>query len=119
MKSTFDAEAFAKGIQLFNERRFFDAHEVLEEVWRAAAADEKRFFQGLIQVAVALHHYSTGNVTGASSVIKRAIRNLSGYPDHHRGVDLGNLLTTMHQCADALGSKSPLPCVPQIGLREC
>jgi len=40
-----DQEAFRRGIQLFNEAEFFEAHDVLEDVWRAAPATEKRLLR--------------------------------------------------------------------------
>ncbi|MGA7559841.1 MAG: DUF309 domain-containing protein [Terriglobales bacterium] len=79
------------GIDLFNRGHFFEAHEALEDVWRALPRDSpsrRRFrlhLQGLIQLAVAFHHYSTGNLVGARSVLARALRNLRGgersFPD--------------------------------------
>ena len=59
-----DSVRFREGIKLFNSAEFFEAHEVLEDVWRGAPAAEKRFLQGLIQVAVALHHHSKENRVG-------------------------------------------------------
>ena len=68
------------GIELFNRAAFFDAHEALEDVWRAAPQAEKKFLQGLIQVAVALHHYGNGNTAGARSVLRRAFPKSRPYP---------------------------------------
>jgi len=51
----FDLHSYVHGIRLFNQHHFFDAHEVLEDVWRAAPAEQKKFLQGLIQLAVGLH----------------------------------------------------------------
>jgi len=80
--------AYLQGIQLFNSRDFFAAHEVLEDVWREAHNPEKKFLQALIQIAVALHHYSQGNHVGARSLLTRAHRNLENYPGRFGGVDL-------------------------------
>jgi predicted metal-dependent hydrolase len=60
-----DSHKYREGIELFNAGEFFDAHEALEDVWREAGGAEKPFLQGLIQIAVALHHYSTANFAGA------------------------------------------------------
>ena len=88
---TLSNESFRLGVDLFNRGHFFEAHEALEDVWRALprdSASRRRFrlhLQGLIQVAVAFHHYSTGNLVGARSVLARALRNLRGaersFPD--------------------------------------
>ena len=78
-------DAYREGIELFNRAAFFDAHEALEDVWRAAPQPEKKFLQGLIQVAVAMHHHGNRNSAGARSVLRRAFRNLSLYPEGFGG----------------------------------
>ncbi|MBV8891164.1 MAG: DUF309 domain-containing protein [Acidobacteria bacterium] len=115
----FDLHSYAHGIRLFNERKFFDAHEVLEEVWRAAPRDRKKFLQGLIQLAVALHHHSRGNRVGAMSLLRRAARNLGSYPEDFAGISLKPLVERMHQCADALERGLPLPSIPHLEEPEC
>src|SRR2546428_12668391 len=60
-----DSELYLRGIKLFNSAAFFGAHEVLEDVWRAAPEPERKFLQGVIQVAVALYHHGNGNLVGA------------------------------------------------------
>ncbi len=103
------AAEFQHGIILFNEKKFFDAHEVWEDVWRAAAPEEQQFLQGLIQIAVALHHHSRGNLQGARSLLARAQRNLSDYPDSYAGLDLGGIRAAVAGCQRALDSGVPLP----------
>lgn len=103
-----DTPTFQRGATLFNARKYFDAHEVWEDVWRAAPAEEKKFLQGLIQVAVALHHHSRGNPEGARSLLARALRNLSHYPDSCAGVNLVAVRTAIAQCQQALSAGAPL-----------
>jgi uncharacterized protein len=105
---------FQRGVALFNQRKFFDAHEVWEDVWRAAPTDEKKFLQGLIQVAVALHHHSHGNVDGARSLLARAQRNLSPYPESYAGVDLSALRRQLAACENALASGPPAAVICQL-----
>jgi uncharacterized protein len=104
-----DDREFQHGLALFNAREFFDAHEVWEDVWRAAPAEQKKFLQGLIQVAVALHHHSRGNLDGARSLLARAQRNLSEYPESYVGVDLAGVRSTIAHCQGALHAAAPLP----------
>ena len=112
-------KAFRHGIELFNQARFFDAHEVLEDVWRAAPAGQKKFFQGLIQVAVAFHHRSTGNQIGMRSLLERSMRNLSGYPERCEGVALAALLKALAEWKHCLDNGSPPPALPRIESCEC
>ena len=101
-------EGFQRGIELFNARQYFDAHEVWEDVWRAAPVEEKKFLQGLIQIAVALHHHSRGNREGTRSLLNRALRNLSHYPDSYAGVNLAAVRTAITRCQQALSAGTPL-----------
>jgi predicted metal-dependent hydrolase len=105
---------YLHGIALFNQGRFFDAHEVLEDVWRAAPQDEKKIWQGLIQVAVALHHYSTGNRVGMRSVLVRAMKNLGAHPRDFYGIQVPGLLKSLTQWLEAFDSETPLPPLPRI-----
>src|SRR5512140_3031570 len=72
-----DQEGLARGIGLFNRRQFFAAHEVLEDVWRPETGATRRVLQGLIQFAVALHHFGNGNAAGARSILARSVKNLA------------------------------------------
>jgi predicted metal-dependent hydrolase len=84
---------FNRGLDLFNRAHFFDAHEVLEDVWRALPRDRplRQHLQGLVQLAVAFHHESKGNHVGARSVLERAIRNLNGADSSFPDLDLDRL----------------------------
>ncbi len=111
-----DLAAFHRGIALFNHGEFFDAHEVLEDVWRAAPDDEKKFLQGLIQVAVGLHHYSTGNKVGARSLLARAHKNLSAYDQGLAGLKLAPLRARLADWITALDNGHAAPPLPKIEL---
>ena len=78
-----------RGLTLFNSGHFFDAHEALEDVWREAPrhGHRRRHLQGLVQLAVAFHHQSTGNRVGACSVLERALRNMRGAEDSFPEID--------------------------------
>jgi predicted metal-dependent hydrolase len=109
---------YREGIALFNQHSFFEAHEVLEDVWRAAPEPERKFLQGLIQVAVALHHHSRGNLVGCRSLLDRARRNLATYPAEYGGVDLGGLLDSVDRWREALHQGSPAPPLPQLRMAQ-
>src|SRR5215472_3512936 len=114
-----DLEGFRRGVALFNSGHFFEAHEVLEDVWRAAPEPERRFLQGLIQLAVAFHHRSTGNLVGAASLMQRGARNLSLYSDDFGGIRLSELREAIRGWQQRLGEGSPLPPLPRIEFVEC
>jgi predicted metal-dependent hydrolase len=109
-----DEELYLRGIKLFNSAAYFEAHEVLEDVWRTSPGPEKKFYQGLIQVAVALHHHSKGNLVGARSLLVRAARNLSSYPEDFGGLRLRELLDSIAHWQRALAEGGHLPHRPQF-----
>jgi uncharacterized protein len=113
-----DFDRCREGIELFNRAAFFDAHEALEDVWRAATQPEKRFLQGLIQVAVALHHHGNGNLAGARSVLRRAFRNLSLYPENFGGIQSAGLLHSISEWQRALDEGMTVPALPRIVVIE-
>jgi uncharacterized protein len=84
---------FNRGLDLFNRAHFFDAHEVLEDVWREAPLHSvsRRHLQGMVQLAVAFHHQSKGNHVGARSVLERGMRNISGADSSFPDLDLDRL----------------------------
>lgn len=84
-----------RGIELFNRGEFFEAHEALEDVWRAAPVEHKKRLQGLVQIAVALHHHSTGNLAGMRSVMERGVQNLAEEPGDLCGVKVTELLQSL------------------------
>jgi uncharacterized protein len=107
-----------RGIDLFNRGEFFEAHESLEDVWRAATAEEKKFLQGLVQLAVAFHHHSTGNKRGMRSVMERGMKNLEGQADGFCGIKLNPLMQSLKTWREAMDKGGPLPALPRIETQD-
>jgi uncharacterized protein len=84
--------AFKSGLEAIRAGRFFEAHEELEAAWRAAAADERDFFQGLVHVAVAWYQAGRGRPVATASQLEKAARRLAPYAPTHRGVDVAAVL---------------------------
>ena len=84
--------AFKRGLEEIRAGRYFEAHEELEEAWRAAAAEERDFFQGLVHVAVAWYQAARGNRVGCERQLEKATRRLGPYAPEHRGVNVASLL---------------------------
>ncbi len=99
MRATKETGQFQKGVALFNARKFFDAHEVWEELWLVEPEPEKTFLQGLIQLAAAYHHHGRGNQRGTQSLLAAGLAKLGRFPDDHRGVALAELRAEAKQWA--------------------
>lgn len=85
----------AEFIRLFNNEAFFEAHEVLEAVWRKENGEARDFYQGLIQLAAALVHVQRGNRYGAVSLLGKAAGLLGKYPEGYLGFQPVKLLAEM------------------------
>src|SRR3954470_8598595 len=94
-----------RGLALFNSGDFFHAHEVWEDWWRATTRPGKQTIQSMIQMAVAMHHASTGNWDGAKSVMERALRNLHDAGEMFYGVDLQRLRKDMRHAVTQFEAK--------------
>ncbi|MCX7701832.1 MAG: DUF309 domain-containing protein [Gemmataceae bacterium] len=79
---------YLAGIILFNRGDFFEAHEAWEAYWLSAEVGEhRRFVQGLIQAAVALHHLETNNERGAKKLFATARNYMDAYPEVWLGLN--------------------------------
>ena len=65
------ADPFKTGLEHIRAGRYFEAHEELEIVWRAAPAEERDFYQGLVHVAVAWYQAGRGNRVGTERQLER------------------------------------------------
>ncbi len=84
---------YLRGIAYFNDADFFEAHEVWEGLWMQCDDGSRKFYQGLIQVAVCLHHFGNRNTRGASKLFHSSSNYLSVYRPWHLGIDLDRLLS--------------------------
>jgi hypothetical protein len=82
------APQYLRGIEHFNSGRYFDAHEVWEEIWLLSSGDTKVFYQMLIQAAVGLHHYERGNSRGARGMHSNVVEKLGRLPSVFLSLDL-------------------------------
>lgn len=95
-------EALERGIEHFNDGRFFQAHEAWEEAWHIAPEDERDFWQGITQVAVGLTHRLRGNARGAVTLLRRGVRRLERYGATYRGIPAGALASFAADAADRI-----------------
>ena len=89
--------ALAAFAAAFDGGRFFDAHEILEAFWVAYRGEDRAFYQGLIQAAVALHHAAAGNARGARGVGVRARQKLIPYAPRHAGIDVASYVRRLDE----------------------
>jgi uncharacterized protein len=100
------ADPFKAGLDQIRTGRFFEAHEELETAWRAAPAEERDFYQGLVHVAVAWYQAGRGRPIATASQLEKAARRLAPYAPSHDGIDVAELLAQVEQARATVASGS-------------
>jgi uncharacterized protein len=88
------------------EGAYFEAHEALEDAWRAAEPAEKDFYQGLVHVTVAWYQAGRGNRVGCERQLAKAERRLGPFPPFHHGVDLESVLGQVRAAVEVVAGGS-------------
>ncbi len=111
-----DMSELRKGVQEFNSGRFFECHDILEEIWRGAPGPARDFLQGLIHLAVGFYHLNNGNLLGGESQLSKALLKLSVYGDQYLNLDLLTLrgevqdwITRIRNAENLMGGTSNFP----------
>lgn len=101
---------YLEGIELFNDVEFFEAHDVWEELWADVQGESRKFYQGLIQAAVCLHHFGNGNIRGAKKLYYGCRGYLEPYQPVYMGLDLTAFLEQLEKCcAEIIASQEEFP----------
>lgn len=85
-------ESLAKGIDLFNRREFYEAHEAWEEGWIDELSDSRVLLQGLIQIAAGFFKLQCAAPIGTVKLLALGLAKLRPFVGHSLGVDLEALL---------------------------
>jgi hypothetical protein len=89
-------------IRQFNNREWYDCHETIEELWLGESGEMKDFLQGVLQIAVALHHWRNGNHGGAVSLLVSGSNYLKRVSDVCLWVDVPALIADAEKVRIAL-----------------
>jgi uncharacterized protein len=101
--------AYHAGVELIRAGEYFAAHEELEDAWRAAPAEERDFFQGLVHVAVAWYQAGRGRRIGTERQLAKALRRLAPFAPTHRGIELEPLLAQLRELHERGSLDLPAP----------
>src|SRR5206468_4294205 len=94
----------------WNDQRYYEAHDVLEQLWLKSDSGDANFFKGLIQAAGAfvhlqkqfehpLHAKHGRRLAPAVRLFRLAERNLSGFAPQHHGLDVAGLCHFLYRYA--------------------
>jgi predicted metal-dependent hydrolase len=97
----------------WNEKRYYEAHDVLEQLWLKTKSPDAGYFKGLIQAAGAfvhlqkrfeypLHAKHSKRLSPAVRLFRLADTNLSRFAPRHHGLDVAALCQLLRTCADQI-----------------
>lgn len=81
-------EAIKRAVKLFNDEKYWSAHEALERVWKDASGEEKNILNGIILVAAAFVHDQKDEPEICQSILQRARKKLEGTGGNYHGIDV-------------------------------
>lgn len=89
--------------ECFNQGRFYEAHDVLEDLWLERRREpEGDFYKALIQLAGAFVHLQKNRLHPAAALLRRAAQHLGRYPAEMEGIRVSDLLSLIGDWADRL-----------------
>jgi predicted metal-dependent hydrolase len=95
--------SLGRGIELFNQGLYWEAHEAWEEAWTPdRKGPDSGFYKGLIQVAAGCLHYTRHNRRGTVNKWRSGAGYLRAYPAAHRRVALAPLLRAVDEMLAAV-----------------
>jgi len=99
--------ALLLAVQQFNQGQYWDAHEMLEGLWRGEQDPVRSLYQGILLVGVGLHHLLRGNYHGATTKLRAGLERLTPYAPQCQGINVAALLTEARRCLQALTDAGP------------
>ncbi len=106
MRETMPQE-FWRGVEQFNSGQFYACHDTLEALWIEASEPDKTFYQGILQIAVAMYHLGNSNWRGAVILLGEGSNRLKRYQLNYGGIDLEELLYDSVALLKALQKAGP------------
>jgi len=92
------------GIRQFNAAQWYECHETLELLWIPATGEVRNLYQGIIQLAIALHHWRSGNFSGAVSLLDGGVGYLRKLPQTCLWIDVAGLIRQAESVKEQLAS---------------
>ncbi len=101
---TADPSAWLQGVSEFNAREYYACHDTLEALWLEASDPDQKFYQGVLQIAVACYHLHNLNWRGAVTLLGEGIGRLPYYRPIYAGIDVTRLIQDSNNLLQMLQS---------------
>ena len=97
-----DGSAMAEAVRLFNERAYYESHDVLEEEWAAARGTRREALKALVKLAAGMYHLQTSGYRGAASLLSSGLAALDGLPPDAVFVEVSPLRDPIARCLEKI-----------------
>ena len=101
-------DSFFNALNLFNNQKWYEAHDAFENIWNTLDGDERQVIQGILQVSVSQFHLSKGNVNGATILLGEGLGRIKYRADINLGLDLESFCKCLEQLLKKLQYKEKL-----------
>ena len=105
-KSFQDALYFA--LKLFNDQKWYEAHDAFEDIWNTVDGDQRQVIQGILQVSVSQFHLSKGNLNGATILLGEGLGRIKTRTNISLGIDLESFCKCLEDLLRKLQYKEKL-----------
>ena len=105
-KSFKDNLVFA--LNLFNEEKWYEAHDAFEDIWNNVDGDERQVIQGILQVSVSQFHLNKGNLNGATILLGEGLGRIKTRTKIDLGIDLESFCKSLEDLLLKLQYKEKL-----------
>ncbi len=96
-----------RGLELFNGRNFWEAHEALEEAWLAESGPVRHLYKGILQAGVTYLQIERGNFVGMAKMYERCRKWLAPWPDQCKNLNIAQLRKDVAAIVEAAGLLGP------------
>lgn len=94
-------------VEQFNGGDWFECHETLEDLWVGSKGEMRDFYQGLLMIAVALHHWREGNFKGSVLLLNKGTDLLRRVRPVCQGVEVESAIAQACRFRDTLVALGP------------
>ena len=101
-------ESLFNALILFNNHKWYEAHDAFEEIWNYVDGDERQVIQGILQVSVSQFHLSKGNLNGATILLGEGLGRIKTRTYLNLGIDLESFCRCLENLLKKLQHKEIL-----------
>jgi len=95
-------------LNLFNDQKWYEAHDAFEDIWNTVDGDQRQVIQGILQVSVSQFHLSKGNLNGATILLGEGLGRIKTRTNINLGIDLESFCKCLEDLLRKLQYKEKL-----------